>query len=70
MTKPESLILSYIYLAMGCVILGVIITFLVILACAYFGIDIYKHVWVLAIPVTASVFLNVCFIELYRKHKK
>ena len=70
MTKPESLVLSYIYLAVSCGVLGVIITFLLILACAYFSIDIYKHLWLLAIPVTIAVFLNICFIELYRKFKK
>ncbi len=70
MKRPESLILSYLYLAIGCAALGVIITFLLILACAYFGIDVYKHLWVLAIPVTVAVVLNICFLELYRKYKK
>lgn len=70
MAKPENLTLYYIYLAIGSGMLGVIITFVVILACAYYSIDIYQHLWVLAIPVTLSVFLNVVFIELYRKYRK
>ncbi len=70
MKKPDNLVIYYIYLAIGCGILGVVITFFVFLACQYFGIDIYKNLWVLAIPVTLSAFLNVCFIELYRKYKK
>ncbi len=70
MKRPENLVLHYLYLAIACTVLGLIITFLLILACAYFSIDIYKHLWVLAIPVTLSVFLNVCFIELYRRYKK
>lgn len=70
MRKPDSLIIEYIYLAIGCGILGVVITFSVLFVCQYFGIDIYQNLWVLAIPVTLSVFLNVCLLELYRKYKK
>lgn len=69
-TKSDNLIIHYIYLAIGCGILGVVITFIVIYACQYFGVDMYKNLWVLAIPITLSAFLNVCFIELYRKCKK
>ena len=67
--KPENLVIYYIYLAIGCGILGVIITFLLIFACGYYGIDISKNLWVVAIPVTLSVFLNVCFVELFRKYR-
>ncbi|MBI4303927.1 MAG: hypothetical protein HY665_06275 [Chloroflexi bacterium] len=70
MSKPESLILQYIYLAIGSGILGVVITFIVLFACQYFGIDINRNLWVLAIPVTLSVLLNICFIELYRSRRK
>ncbi len=70
MTGPDSLILNYIYLAMACGALGMVITFVLILVCGYFQIDITKHVWLLAIPVTLSVLLNITFIELYRKHRK
>lgn len=70
MKRPENLVISYLYLAIGCGVVGVIITFFLILFCAYFGIDIYKNLWLLAIPVTVSVFLNVLFIEIYRKCKR
>ena len=70
MKKTENLIIYYIYLAVACGVLGVSITFLVIFVCQYFGIDIYKNLWVLAIPVIASAFLNVLFIEFYRKYRK
>ncbi len=70
MKKPVSLIMVYIYLAAGCATLGVVMTFLVIFACQYFGIDIFENLWVLAIPVTLSAFINVSLIELYRKYKK
>jgi len=62
--------LEYIYLAVGSGISGIIITFVVILVSQYFGIDMLKHLWVVAIPVVLSLFLNVSFIELYRKYKK
>lgn len=63
-------VLYYFYLAMGSTMVGIVITFIVIFACAYFGIDITRHLWVLAIPVTLSVLLNVIFIEIYRKYRK
>jgi hypothetical protein len=61
---------EYIYLAVGSGILGIIMTFVVVLVCRYLGIDMLKHLWVVAIPVILSLFLNVSFIELYRKNKK
>ena len=70
MKKPENLVLTYIYLAIGCGLLGVVITFVVLFLCQRFGIDISKNLWVLAIPAVLSLFLNVLFIELYRKYKR
>ncbi len=55
---------------MACGALGMVITFVLILLCGYFQIDITKHIWLLAIPVTLSVILNITFIELYRKRRK
>lgn len=69
-SKPYNLVLHYIYLAVGCGFLGIAITFVVIFTCQYLGIDMMKNLWVLAIPVVLSAFLNVLFIELYRKYKK
>ena len=70
MRKPVSLVKVYICLAVGCALLGIVITVLVILACHYFRIDIPKNLWLVAIPVTLSLMLNVCFIELYLKYHK
>lgn len=70
MEKPESLVIAYIYLAIGCGLLGVVIAFAVIFACQYYGIDINRNLWVLAIPVTLSLFLNISFVELYRKYRR
>lgn len=70
MGKPASPILVYIGLATSCALLGVIFTFIIFFASQYFNIDLIKNFWLLAIPVTLSVLLNVLFIELYRKFKK
>jgi hypothetical protein len=70
MEKPENLLITYIYLAIGCGFLGTIITFALILACQYFAIDINKHLWILAIPVALALLLNISFIELYRKFRR
>lgn len=58
---------EYIFLACGCVSLGIIITFLVLGLCQYLGVDINENWWVVAVPVVLSVILNVLFIEIYRK---
>ncbi len=70
MGERDNFLLVYVYLAVGCGLLGVLITFLVFGACQYFGINVYKNLWVLAIPIVLSVLLNVGFSELYRKYKK
>lgn len=61
---------EYVYLAVGTVILGMAITFVVVLICQYLDFDMLKHLWVVAIPVVLSLVLNVSIIELYRKIKK
>jgi hypothetical protein len=70
MSGRDSFILELIYFAVGCAALGVVITFIMVYACQYFGIDIYKNLWVLLIPFVLSIALNITFIELYRKYKK
>ena len=55
MAKRINPALQYIYLAVGCGVLGVIITFIVIMGCQHLGIDIAKNLWVLAIPVLPEV---------------
>ncbi|MBI4284597.1 MAG: hypothetical protein HY670_01685 [Chloroflexi bacterium] len=70
MSKPANLVLVYIYLAIGCAAVGVAITFVVLFVCQYLGIDITKHLWVLAIPAVLAVSLNVISIELYLRHRR
>jgi hypothetical protein len=66
----RNLVFTYIYLAAGCVVVGTVVTFLLLLACEYFGVDIFNNLWLLAIPSVSALFLNVLFIELYHKFSK
>ena len=68
-TDNRSLILSYIYLAVGCTVVGTVMTFVVLVAAQYLSIDISENPWLLAVPAASALFLNVLFIELYRKIK-
>jgi len=70
MSGRDSFILELIYFAVGCAGLGILIAFALVYACQYFGIDIYKNLWLLMIPLLLSIALNITFIELYRKFKK
>lgn len=70
MRKSDSLIFTYIYLAVGCGVVGVIFTFILLLTCQYLSIDIAENLWLLALPATLSILLNILFIELYSKYKK
>jgi hypothetical protein len=58
---------EYIFLACGCVSLGIIITFIVLGVCQRLDYDIDRHWWVVAVPVVLSLVLNVTFVEIYRK---
>jgi hypothetical protein len=69
-SHARSLIFTYIYLAVGCVTVGTAMTFLLLFACRYFGIDVLKNPWLLAIPPVFSLILNVLSIELYYKISK
>ena len=60
----------YVYLAVGSLLLGVVLSFIVVFTCVYLGIDIFENLWVLVIPVTLAVLLNILFIELYHRYKK
>ena len=62
--------MRYAYLAIGCGILGTIITLVVVLACQYLGVDIPSHLWVLAIPITVSLVVNIGLVELYDRYHR
>jgi len=62
--------IEFIFMAAVSALLGVIITFLMIYACAALGIDMGENLWVIVIPVTLAILLNIFFIELYHRYKK
>lgn len=70
MKKPVSLVFIYIYLAVSCAMVGMVLVYALLLACQYFNIDLSAHWWLIALPVVLAVTLNVVLIELYRKYRK
>ena len=60
----------YVYLAAGSLLLGVVLSFIVVFACVHLSIDIFENLWVLVIPATLGVLLNILFVELYHRYKK
>jgi len=61
---------EYIFLASGCVVVGVVLTFVVLGVSVRLGISIEENLWVLAIPAVFSLILNISLVELYRKYRK
>ena len=61
---------SYVYLAVGSLALGILITFFMLYICQFFGIDINKNLWMIAIPIILAISLNIWFIELYDRYRK
>ena len=61
---------EYIFLASGCVSVGVVMTFVVLGVSVRLGISIEENLWVLAIPAVFALILNVSLLELYRKYRK
>ena len=62
--------LSYVYLAVGSLALGILITFLMLYICQFFGIDINRNLWMIAIPIVLAIALNIWFIELYDRYRR
>ena len=61
---------EYIFLASGCVAVGLVIILIGLAICRRLGINIDENLWVVAIPAVLSLFLNVFLLELYRKFRK
>ncbi|MCX6008365.1 MAG: hypothetical protein NTZ34_14065 [Chloroflexi bacterium] len=62
--------LSYVYLAVGSLALGIIITFIMLFLCQVLAVDINKNLWLIAIPIILAIALNIWFIELYDRYRK
>ncbi|MFC1921634.1 hypothetical protein ACFLYQ_07925 [Chloroflexota bacterium] len=61
---------EYIVVAVSCIAVGVILTFVLLGITVRMGININENLWVLAIPAVISLFLNIILLELYRKFWK
>jgi hypothetical protein len=61
---------EYIYLAVGCGMLGVLLTHVMLMVCLYYGIDISKNLWVITIPIVATITLNILLIELLSRRRR
>ena len=60
---------DYIFLAAGCVSLGLVLTFAVLAASQRLEIIIEENLWVLAIPAILSLLVNIALLEIYRKFR-
>ncbi len=60
----------FIYFAIGCGMLGILMSFGLFYVCIYFNIDIFQNLWLITLPVILAVFLNILFIELYFGQKR
>ena len=60
----------YIVMAAGTIALGILLTFIVLVACQRLGIDIRQNWWVLAIPAVLSLVINIALVELYNRLRK
>jgi hypothetical protein len=60
----------YIYLAVGCGMLGIVITFIVLFICLYLGVDVAKNLWIITIPILLSIVLNILMIEFFTRRRK
>ncbi|MBI2849592.1 MAG: hypothetical protein HYX80_00940 [Chloroflexi bacterium] len=55
---------EYIFLAAGCVSVGILTTFIVLGMTVRLGISIEENWWLVAIPAVFSLILNVTLLEL------
>lgn len=69
MNNSDSLVVIYLYLAIASGIFGAILVFVMLFISQYFGIDLLENWWLLVVPVTLAVTLNVVLVELYRKYR-
>lgn len=67
---PSAMFKEYIVMAVSCVIVGVILTFIILGITARQGIDLNENLWILAIPAVVALALNIALLELYRKFWK
>ncbi len=60
---------EYIILAAGCIVVGLVLTFIVLGVSVRAGLDLNENLWLLAIPAVLALSLNIVLLEIYRKFK-
>ena len=60
----------YVFFGVISGIVGIVISFVIVFVCFYFGVDLFKNLWVIAIPVIFAVLLNFILLEIYFRRKK
>ena len=61
---------EYVILAVGCVLVGIILALLMLTVGWQFGLNVFRNLWMLAIPAVLAVIINVLLLELYQRLKK
>lgn len=57
-------------LAIGCAAMGILMTFVLLGVCNYYGIDLTKNLWLITLPIVIAIVLNIMSLELYDKFRK
>ena len=71
MKQPEKLpLLTYVFLAVGSFLIGIVLLFIALVVTQNMGIDITQNLWWLALPVVVAVTINIILVELWERFKK
>jgi cytochrome c biogenesis protein CcdA len=62
--------LIFVALAIGCAAMGILMTFVLLGVCNYYGIDLTKNLWLITLPIVIAIVLNIMSLELYDKFRK
>jgi len=62
--------LIFVALAIGCAAMGILMTFVLLGVCNYYGIDLTKNLWLITLPIIIAIVLNIMSLELYDKFRK
>ena len=62
--------LIFVAMAIGCAALGILMTFVLLGVCNYYGIDLTKNLWLITLPIVIAIVLNILSLELYDKFRK
>ena len=64
------MIRQYILLAVGCVVVGIVVTFAMLVVVQRMGINLEENLWILAIPAVFAVILNIGLVEILQAYRR